>query len=554
MRRSKLPAYLDPDEILLDASNLPDFDRNRLEGRIERSLSLRAIYIVSGLFILVALIYFFKLGQLQIVNAHKYKLRSEDNNLRTIFVQNERGAIYDRYNKLLAWNEPGKGRRYITEEGFGHLLGYLGYPEQGELSASLDPNTRVGKIGVEKYFNDTLRGNQGLKIEEMDVAGHIVSENIYQYPTDGQPITLAIDNKLQAVLYKYIKSVAIERGFNGGAGVLLDIENGDVLALTSYPEFSSNMLSGTTTDDELRTLLSDKRTPFLNRAISGLYAPGSIIKPIIAIGALTRNIIDPNTKIISTGYIEIPNPYSKWSVSIFKDWKAHGWVDMVQAIAVSSNVYFYEIGGGYKGQKGLGIRAIYEFARLFGLGVETGVDLPAEKEGIVPSPDWKEATFEGDPWRLGDTYHTAIGQYGFLVTPIQMARVLSAIASDANLITPHVLKDTKPKITALGLNGKNLAIIREGMRLAVTEGTAKALDVEYVKFGAKTGTAELGNTKRRVNSWIMGFFPYDKPRYAFAIVMEKGLAGNIIGAASVAKQFFDWMSVYTPEYFHYNGN
>ena len=272
----------------------------------------------------------------------------------------------------------------------------------------------------------------------------------------------------------------------------------------------------------------------------------------MAVGALSRKIIDPRTEIVSTGSIEVPNPYSPGEFSVFKDWKAHGAVDMREAIAVSSNVYFYIIGGGFKSQKGLGIRAIYEYAHLFGLGSQTGIDLPGEEEGLVPSPDWKEATFDGDPWRLGDTYHTAIGQYGFLVTPIQMARMVAAIAAGGDLAVPHVFSGSSPRITALGLDDKDLAVVRDGMRLGVTSGTAKALDVSYVRFAAKTGTAELGATKRKVNSWIEGFFPYDNPRYAFAIVMERGAVGNTIGAASVASRFFEWMSIYTPQYFGYN--
>ena len=189
---------------------------------------------------------------------------------------------------------------------------------------------------------------------------------------------------------------------------------------------------------------------------------------------------------------------------------------------------------------------------MFGLGQETGVDLPGEEAGLVPSPDWKAANFDGDVWRLGDTYHTAIGQYGFLVTPIQMARMTAAIASGGTLPVPHVLTRNVTEDVVLGLDDNDLSVIRDGMRLGVEIGTAKALDVSYVNFAAKTGTAELGITKSRVNSWIEGFFPYEKPRYAFAIVMERGVVGNTIGAAAVASRFFEWMSIYTPEYFSYN--
>jgi penicillin-binding protein 2 len=549
---SRQPGYLDPDEVFLDASNLPSFDQARLEGRIERSLSLRALYFLAGIFLLVGVVYLGKIANLQVSNGEKYRARSLDNSLTSIFVPNERGVIYDRNAVLLAWNEPGQGRRYTSEEGFGHLLGYLGYPEEGERDEGYDESVRVGKMGAERQFEDLLRGQEGLKIEEVDVAGNVISENMERFPRDGQAISLTVDAKVQAALYRYIKEVATERGFSGGAGVMLDVATGEIIGLVSYPEFSPALLSGSSTPSALAELFADERTPFLNRAISGLYAPGSIVKPIIATAALSRDIIRPSDTIVSTGSIEVPNPYSPSDPSVFKDWKAHGSVDMRRALAVSSNVYFYVVGGGYKGQKGLGIRAIHEYATLFGLGSETGIDLPGEEEGLVPTPDWKQATFQGDDWRLGDTYHTAIGQYGFLVTPIQMARLTAAIATGGELLTPHVFKGKEPKTTTLGLDDADLKVVREGMRLAVTEGTAKALDVGYVKFAAKTGTAELGASKRRVNSWIEGFFPYEEPRYAFAIVMERGAVGNTIGAASVANRVFEWMSIYTPEYFGYN--
>ena len=542
--------YLDPDEVFLDARNLPSFDQTRLEGKIERFLSLRAVYFLALMFALTGATLLSRVAYLEIKEGDKYRSRSIENSLRAVFVPNERGVIYDRNGRLLAWNEPGKGRRYLSEEGLGHVLGYVGYREKGEDFGTSDPNIRIGKMGAEKYFDSDLRGIQGLRLEEVDVTGRIISENMERVPVDGTPITLTIDSRLQSKLYEYIKELALERGFSGGAGVIMDIQNGDIIAMPSYPEFPPSLLSGTSTRLSIDSLINDNRTPFLNRAISGLYAPGSIIKPIIAVAALSKGVIDSGAKIISTGSIEVPNPYSPGNVSVFKDWKAHGPVDMREALAVSSNVYFYVVGGGYRNQKGLGIKAINEYANLFGLGSNTGIDLPGEEEGLVPSPSWKDATFEGDAWRLGDTYHTAIGQYGFLVTPIQMTRVIASIAGGGTLVQPHLLLETKAKISPLGLDDRDLKVVREGMRLGVTAGTAQALDVSYVKFGAKTGTAELGTTKRRVNSWIEGFFPYDNPRYAFAIVMERGVAGNTIGAASVANKFFEWMSIYSSDYFN----
>jgi penicillin-binding protein 2 len=272
----------------------------------------------------------------------------------------------------------------------------------------------------------------------------------------------------------------------------------------------------------------------------------------LAIGALTEGIIDQHKKILSTGSISIPNPYFPDQKTIFKDWKAHGWTNMAEAIAVSSDVYFYAIGGGFEEQRGLGIVNIEKYAELFGVGEKSGIDLPNEKGGVIPNPQWKLKNFNGDPWRVGDTYNTAIGQYGFQVTPMEMARATSAIANYGKLVTPHfLLGDTEKEnqTSIINLRKEYFDVAHDGMRQAVTYGTAAALNVPYVDVAAKTGTAELGVKKDRVNSWVIGFFPYENPKYAFTIVMESGPAANSASASTVMRVLLDWMSVNTPEYF-----
>lgn len=548
---------IDPDEIFLDSGNLSGLDEQQFEGRIERALSRRSLLFLSVGFGIVALLFGARIGYLQVARGEEFRLRSENNSLRRVVIPTERGVIYDKNGELLAWNDPGLGRVYTKRAGFAHLLGYLGKPDQGDLDEKVvpDPDSRVGKHGVEKQYDEELRGQIGVKYQEVDSVGAVSSETISVPPKDGKPITLAIDADVQEMLYKAIEEVAKERDFTGGAGAIIDTRTGELLAITSYPEFPLSLLSGTTTDKSINSLLSDPRTPFVNRAISGLYAPGSIVKPIMALGALAEKVITPEKKILSTGKLEIPNPYSPGDVTVFKDWKAHGYVDMRHAIAVSSNIYFYEVGGGFEDQKGIGISGIDKYSELFGLGKKSQIDLPGEQAGLVPSPSWKSDVFNGENWVLGDTYHTAIGQYGFQVTPIQMARVVAAIASAGKMYIPSVReKNSKNAISykEIEMPLANFNVIKEGMRLAVLEGTAVALNVPYVKFAGKTGTAELGETKSRVNSWVEGFFPLDDPHYAFAIVMERGHVGNTIGAAAVARNLFDQMNVATPEYFSYN--
>jgi penicillin-binding protein 2 len=226
---------------------------------------------------------------------------------------------------------------------------------------------------------------------------------------------------------------------------------------------------------------------------------------------------------------------------------------MRDALAVSSDVYFYEIGGGFEDQKGLGIETIERYMRMFGFG-ELSKDNPLlDKAGSIPSPEWKKQNFKGDIWRIGDTYNTSIGQYGFQVTPMQVVRGVSSLVNGGRLLNPTLIKTTEVEAIrsqkVLPFTAEQLNVIKEGMQRAVLSGIAKGLNIPQVTIGAKTGTAELGSTKKLVNSWIVGFFPYDKPKYAFAIIMEKGPYENTIGALYVMRQLLEWMAINTPEYF-----
>jgi penicillin-binding protein 2 len=329
----------------------------------------------------------------------------------------------------------------------------------------------------------------------------------------------------------------------------MDVRTGEIIALVSFPEFDSQLLSdGDTT--ALASYTTDVREPFLNRAVSGAYAPGSIVKPIFAAGALAEGIISPEKEIESIGYISIPNPYNPPQPTIIRDWRAHGWTDMREAIAVSSDVYFFSIGGGYAGQEGLGILRLDEYAQLFGLGKDTGSPFLGEVTGTVPTPEWKARMFEGDEWRIGDTYNTSIGQYGFQVTPLQMARVSAVFANGGWLLTPHILKTQKVDKEFVAIDEGVLKVVRDGMRLAVTSanGTAQSLAIAGLPIAGKTGTAEVGAGNRLMHSWVIGFWPADNPQYAFATVLERAPAGTLAGAAPAMRSFFEWMINEKAEY------
>jgi penicillin-binding protein 2 len=544
---------IDPDEIFLDSSNLPHFDTHHFEGRIEKPISTRTIVILSVFFIVIAGVFSGRLWILQIKRGEAYSVRSESNRLRFSDIFANRGVIFDRNGFILASNKENTVdaefamRTYSTTTGIGSLIGYLKYPTK-DAHGFYYRKSFEGQDGVESNFSDELSGVNGLKVIETDAHGEIQSESVTRVPEDGNNITLSIDSKLQSKLYEIIKDTASERQFGGGVAVIMDVRNGELLSLVSFPEYSSQAMTDGDSE-KIKKYLNDSNKPFLNRAVSGLYTPGSIIKPILALAALEEKVIDPKTQILSTGSISLPNPYFPDKKSVFMDWKAHGYVDMRKAIAVSSDVYFYEIGGGFENQKGLGIDRIEKYVRAFGLGKATGINLPNEQGGVIPTPEWKEKAFPGDPWRIGNTYHSSIGQYGFQITPLQIARYVAAIANYGTLFTPTLIHGERGASSEkLNFAKENFEIVHEGMRQAVTEGTAAGLNIPSVEVAAKTGTAELGTQKKLVNSWSVGFFPYKNPHYAFAVLMERGPSQNQIGATYVMRQFLDWLSIYKPEY------
>ncbi|MFZ3011784.1 MAG: penicillin-binding transpeptidase domain-containing protein [Minisyncoccia bacterium] len=548
--------FVDPDEIFLDSQNLQNFDRQQFEGRIERPIPKKTILLLGILFLFFTGVFGTRLAYLQIQKGEAYFKRSQNNVLEKVIVFTDRGIVYDRNKIEMVWNKEESPasiptRAYLSP-GFSHLLGYVSYPTQDK-SGNYWQGEFIGKDGLEKEYNDLLKGENGSKIIETDALGKVFSENIVNTPKQGADLVTTIDSRIQKELFSLIKKLSESGSFLGGAGIIMDTEKGEVITSTSFPEYNSEILSLGKDTTSIKGYLADKRKVFLNKNISGLYTPGSIVKPFFALGALVEGVIDPYKEILSTGSISIPNPYFPDQKTVFKDWKVNGWTNMMEALAVSSDVYFYEIGGGFEDQKGLGIANLEKYARLFGLGVKTGIDLPNEKSGNIPNPEWKLANFNGDPWRIGNTYHTAIGQYGFQVTPMEITRAVGAIANNGKLLTPHLVLGDKEKekiISIIDLKKEYFDTVHDGMRQAVTYGTAVALNVPYVEVAAKTGTAQVGLAKNKVNSWVVGFFPYENPKYAFTIMMEAGPSTGSVGASSIMRQLLDWMSINTPEYFN----
>lgn len=547
---------IDPDEILLDSSNIPKYDRSQFEGRLEKPISRAALLGIGGVFALILVIFLSQAINLQVVQGEQYLKKSQNNLLHPVPIFASRGAIFDRNGVSLVWNAPGDSqaedavprREYASLPGLAHVLGYVRYPSKDK-NGFYYRNDFEGVDGTEKYFNDRLTGRNGSRLVETDARGELISQNVVRPPERGETLSLSIDSRVQSAMYESIKKIASEYDFKGGAGVIMDVETGEVLAMTSYPEYSPQIMSDVADQAKVRAQLNNPRLLFLDRAIDGLYTPGSIIKPYVALGAMNENIIDATTVITTTGSVSVPNPYDPEVINIFRDWKNHGSLDLRQAISVSSDAYFYIIGGGYKDQKGMGIANIDKYLRMFGMGEPIPESFFTGPRGILSSPAWKQATFN-EPWYLGDTYHSVIGQYGTQVTPVQIARAVAALANRGKMLTPTILKGDGPHVErTIDLSPRYFDVVHEGMRLSVRQGTSVALNKTYVEIAGKSGTAELGSLKANVNSWITGFWPYTNPRYAFAVILEHGSVHNLIGAAAVMSNQLEWMNQNTPEYF-----
>jgi penicillin-binding protein 2 len=551
-RNRKRDPEIAPDEIFLDSLNPSDFDTGRLEGRLERPLGRPTFAFLGSVLGLIFVALVLQAGNLQIVQGDAYAAQSTRNSLdrETLFAR--RGIIEDMHGVPLVENETtpeGLERRVYKTPGFSHVVGYVSYPKKDAQGHYYD-TTLSGVAGIEGVFDAQLSGINGTLLVEKDALGTVRSQGVVIPPRSGANIRLTIDARAQEAFYTSIRDLAERIPFAGGAGILMEIKTGAVRALVSYPEFDSNVLSNGSPSATIARYASDPRTLYLNRAVTGLYAPGSIVKPLEAAAALTDGIISPNYSINVTGTISVPNPYDPDKPTIFRDWRAHGVVAMREAIAVSSDVYFYMLGGGYGGQKGLGIERLAEWFRLFGLTSKTGIELPHEGEGFVPTPAWKEEVL-GEAWRIGDTYHTAIGQYAMQVTPIAMARATAALANGGRLVRPTLIEGAPVKEELVPLTPTSLKVTEEGMRLAVIKGTATALAAldSYALMAGKTGTAQTGVRNEYYNSWSLGFFPYDDPKYVFVVMLDKGPAGNTTGSVAATLEALKKLHESAPEYF-----
>lgn len=421
---------------------------------------------------------------------------------------------------------------------FSHILGYV-------TNSGLQPE---GKDGLEKSYNQVLDGQPAKREITVTATGEAQGpvKNIRGKP--GNSLVLTIDSALQKKLHQELQEQLEALGVEKGAAVALDPRSGAVRALVSIPGFDSNQISKGLDQEQFLKLASDEAKPFFNRAISGQYPPGSTIKPVIGSAVLEEQIIDPQKEIFVTGQISVPSVYDPDIYYVFKDWKRHGWVDFVKAIAVSSNVYFYTVGGGYQDIEGLGVDRLVKWFGKFGLGRTTGIDLPGESSGFIPTPEWKEKTF-GSAWYIGDTYNISIGQGNLMVTPLQVAVYTAAISNGGLLLEPKLVDkvlNQKGEVEAefgtiarsqvVG-QGSSLELVKKGMRRAVLEGSAQLLQRVPAPVAGKTGTAQTSSGP--YHGWFTGFAPYNNPELVLTVLVENG-GGGTTAAVPVAQRVLEW--------------
>lgn len=437
-------------------------------------------------------------------------------------------------------------REYASSsQSVSHVLGYIGKISEAEFEREKGGTYRrtdeIGKAGVEFSMERWLRGTPGAKVVEVDAFGNEITVLSRIDPVDGNDVTLSIDMEFQSVMETRIRTSLEQLGLHKASAVALDPRSGEIRALVSLPSYDSNAFAGGIDSKLYQQLIEDPNQPLFPRAIAGEYPSGSSFKPIVAAAALAEGVITEHTTILSVGGISV----GPW---FFPDWRAggHGLTDVRKALADSVNTFFYIIGGGYDDMVGLGVDRITQYGRLFGLGEKTGVDLPGEADGFLPSKEWKEET-KGERWYVGDTYHLAIGQGDILVTPIQMAEAIAAIANGGTRYRPHVVHEIGNDLVAEESNElpenvtSILSIVREGMRQAVTSGSARSLSVLPVEVAGKTGTAQLGG-ERNPHAWFVGFAPYEDPEIVLVILIEEGGEGSSV-AVPIAYDVFNWWAL-----------
>jgi len=444
-----------------------------------------------------------------------------------------------------------------------HFLGFVGRIDEEEYadlkSRGYGLNDKLGKAGVEYVYEAMLRGTPGYRQVEIDASGEEVNQVAAVEPKAAGNLVLTLDVDLQRQVERYLRE-GMGSSLNAAA-IVMDVSTGGILSMVSLPTYDNNILTDPVDDEKLQPLYDDPAKPMVNHAISEVHPPGSTFKQVTGTAALQEGVANPSTTITSHGLITVEDEYNPDRTWVMRDWAALGTMDFYRGLAMSSDVYFYYLSGGYyeSGAEvfhGLGVDRLSAYARDYGLGSPTGIDLPGEAAGLVPDEEWKLDTFgETGVWTLGDTYNFGIGQGFLTVTPLQLVRVTAAIANGGDLLVPHVLKDVVDEennvIRAyerevereIGISDANLAIMQEALRQAAVYGPANTGASQYVSIAAKTGTAEFGQpladgTYPNSHGWYTAYAPFEDPEIAVVVFLEQGVGAT--NAGPVAKRIFDY--------------
>lgn len=438
-------------------------------------------------------------------------------------------------------------REYLDSGLLSQLTGYVGRISEDELSKNSGYllTDYIGKSGLEKEYEDILKGTPGKERVEVNSTGKNEKTLGTVDPIPGNNIKLSIDFALQQQLVTALQKQMALAKVNNAAAVVINPQNGQILAMASLPTYDNNLFAKGISTADYNALLNNPDKPLLSRAIAGEYPSGSTIKPFIASAALEEGTITESTTVNSTGGIKVGD-------STFPDWKAggHGVTNVLKALAESVNTFFYAIGGGYGGIPGLGPDRMKSYLDKFGFNEYTNIDINGEMKGSIPDPDWKLRVFN-EQWYLGDTYHMAIGQGDVLVTPLQMANATTVIANGGTLYQPTLVasvldgngnevKSTVPTVIRNNfLKASTLDIVQRGMIQTVTTGSGKLLSTLQKQVAAKTGTAQYGPNNSKSHAWFIAYGPTVMPTIAMAILLE-GAGGGDVYAAPVANDVYKW--------------
>jgi penicillin-binding protein 2 len=447
-------------------------------------------------------------------------------------------------------------RDYPGGSTFSSVVGYTGRVSPANLQAdpSLSATDFIGKTGVEAYYDSTLRGIPGVTLEYKNAVGQTLGQAQQSAPTAGATLNLTIDGGLQTYFYNRLSQGLRSLGRTIGLGLAIDPQTGKVLSLINLPGYDDNLFSqtGTSTTAAIKNLLTSTDEPLFDRVVSGYYNPGSTIKPLDAVAGLKEGVIDPTRTVFSPGYLLVPNPYNSSTPTRYADWQYQGHVDLASALAQSSDVYFYLVGGGSPvstpmlndpsdyGITGLGITKLNQWWQTFGLGKPTGIDLPNESDGFLPTPAWKQSK-QGTPWLLGDTYNVSIGQGDLLLGPLQLLSYIDAIANGGTIYRPYVNASSTPHVNEdLTDLLPEIQDVQQGMVEGVTspKGTSHTLDDLPFSVCAKTGSAQVHDNSQE-NALFVGYAPCDNPQIAMLILIENSKQGSL-NAVPIAKDVLNW--------------